>query len=127
MIFYPDSVVTATSNAKDVQVKSVVIKNADGTSTVTKAVLPANSTILRMDIIVPTGTATATLSVGKLGGTATFFVNAQSVATAGQLSPTVANVGNLSGIPLGTDVGITTTVGTTAVTSDIYLNIYYVR
>lgn len=74
-------------------------------------------------MIVPTGTATATLSVGAKGVSATRFVNAASVATAGQLAPAVTNIGNQ-----GTaDQIITTTVGTAAVTSDIFVNIWYVK
>lgn len=123
MIQYPDPQITATSNAKQILVKSIVVQNADGTGTVDKAVLPANATILKIDVIVPTGTATATLSVGAKGVSATRFVNATSVATAGQLAPAVTNIGNQG----TSDTIITTTVGTAAVTSDIYVNIWYVR
>jgi len=123
MIQYPDPKITATSNVKQPLVTSVVVKNADSTTTTDKAILPAGATILKIDVIVPTGTATATLSVGVKGVSATRFINATSVATAGQLAPAVSNIGNQ-----GTaDRIITTTVGTAAVTSDIYVNIWYVR
>ena len=127
MVIYPDPNPTATSNAKDIYCKSLVVKNADGTTTTDKAVIPADATILLISIVVPTGTATATLSIGRKGVGTTTYVNAQSVATAGQLWPTNATPGNLSGLPLGTDSIITTTVGTTAVTSDVYVNIFYTR
>jgi hypothetical protein len=123
MIQYPDPRPTATSNVNQPQVKSIVVRNADGTTARDKAVIPANANILKIDVIVPTGTATATLSVGVKGVSATRFINATSVATAGQLAPTVSNIGNQG----TTDQIITTTVGTTAVTSDIYVNIWYVR
>ena len=123
MIQYPDPRITATSNAKQPLVKSIVVRNADSTTAQDKAVLPAGATILKIDVIVPTGTATATLSVGVKGVSATRFINATSVATAGQLSPAVSNIGNQGAV----DQIITTTVGTAAVTSDIFVNIWYVR
>lgn len=123
MIQYPDPRITATSNVKQILVKSIIVRNADGTTAQDKAVLPAGATILKIDVIVPTGTATATLSVGAKGVSATRFVNAASVATAGQLAPAVTNIGN----QVTADQIITTTVGTAAVTSDIFVNIWYVK
>lgn len=123
MIQYPDPRITATSNVKQILVKSLVVRNADSTTAQDKAVIPAGATILKIDVIVPTGTATATLSVGVKGVSATQFINATSVATAGQLAPAVSNIGNQG----AADQIITTTVGTAAVTSDIYVNIWYVR
>lgn len=123
MIQYPDPIITATSNVKQPLMTSVVVRNGDSTTTTDKAILPGGCTILKIDVIVPTGTATATLSVGAKGVSATRFVNATSVATAGQLSPAVSNIGNQG----SGDIVITTTVGTAAVTSDIYVNIWYVR
>lgn len=123
MIQYPDPIITATSNVKQPLVTSIVVRNADSTTATDKAILPAGCTILKIDVIVPTGTATATLSVGAKGVSATRFVNATALTTAGQLSPAVSNIGNQG----SADTVITTTVGTTAVTSDIYVNIWYVR
>lgn len=124
MIQYPDLNPTALSNVNTIIVKSIVVRNADSTGTIDKAVIPARANILKIEVNVPVGTATATLSIGAKGVSATRFVNATTVATAGQISPAALNLGNQSET---TDTIITTTVGTTAVTSDIFVNIYYVR
>lgn len=130
MIFYPDNNPggpSATSNIKDVNVKSCQITTSDTFSTtVLKAVLPADATVIGMQLIIITGTATATISVGD-AGSSTAYVNAASAATAGQLWPTLLKAGNISGIPLGADARITVTVGTATLTTPVYLNIYYVR
>ena len=132
MVIYPDNNPggpSAISNDKDVHVKSCLITTSDTFSTtVLKAVLPADSTVLGIQFIIPTGTATATISVGD-AGSATAYVNAASAATAGQFWPTLAKAGNVStgGTPLGADARITVTVGTATLTTAVYMNIYYVR
>jgi hypothetical protein len=130
MVFYPDNNVggpSALSNVKDVCVKSCAITTADTFSTtVLKAILPADSTVIGMALLIPVGTATATVSVGDAGG-ATTYINAASAATAGQTWPTMLKAGNVSGIPLGPDARITVTVGTATLTSNIFLQIFYVR
>ena len=130
MIFYPDNNVggpSALSNVKDVVIKSIAITSADTFSTtVLKAILPADATVLGMSLIIPTATATATISVGDQSG-ATAYINAASAGVAGQFYPTMLKVGNVSGILLGADARITVTVGTATLTSTVYLQIYYVR
>lgn len=130
MVFYPDNNVggpSALSNVKDVVIKSIAITTADTFSTtVLKAVLPADATVVGMSLIVPVATATASVSVGDQSG-ATAYINAASVATAGQFYPTLVKLGNISGIPIGQDARITVTVNTATLTSNIFLQIYYVR
>lgn len=132
MIFYPDNNPggpSATSNDKDVHVKSCLITTSDTFgSTVLKAVIPADASIIGIQFIIPTGTATATISVGD-AGSSTAYVNAASAATAGQIWPTLAKAGNVStsGYPIGADARITVTVGTATLTTAVYMNIYYVR
>lgn len=124
MIQYPDPNPTATSNASQILLKSIVVRAADALATVDKAIIPARANIVKIEVNVPVGTATATLSVGAKGVSATRFINATSVASAGQLSPAATNLGNQSEV---SDTVITTTVGTAALTSDIIVNIWYVR
>lgn len=124
MIQYPDPNPTATSNINQILLKSIVVRATDALTTVDKAVIPARANIVKIEVNVPVGTATATLSVGAKGVSATRFINAASVATAGQLSPAALNLGNQSEV---TDTVITTTVGTAALTSDVIVNIWYVR
>ena len=131
---------SATSNIKDVVVKAVKLTSANfstgGTNTQV-AVLPADATILRMDLWVKTQLAggsisAATYSVGSASA-GTQFVNAVSAfATAG----TYAVVTPISGImqnynvPYGTDIQIwvngTATTGNPT-SGEIYLLIEYVR
>lgn len=120
MTFYPDLAVTVTSNSKDVRVKSVQITAADALTLVEKLALPKDSTLIGVQVIVPVGTATATVSVGLKGGSATAFVNAASAATAGQFWPVLAGAGNLAA-----DSVLTTQVGTAALTSPVFVNVYY--
>ena len=132
MIFYPDNNPggpSAISNCKDVYVKSTQILTTDTFgSTVLKALLPADATVLGIQFIIPTGTATATISVGDAGGSTT-YVNAYSAATAGQFWPPMLKAGNIStgGYPLGADARITVTVGTATLTTAVYMNIWYTR
>ena len=132
MVNYPDmnpGGPSAISNDKDLHVKSCLITTGDTFSTtVLKAVIPADGTIVGIQFIIPTGTATATISVGDAGGAAT-YVNAYSAATAGQFWPPLVKAGNVStsGVPIGTDARITVTVGTATLTTAVYMNIYYVR
>jgi len=103
---------TATSpTGKDVQVKAFRLLRTDTTATV-KCVLAADASILDINIIGVASDAatTATISIGS-SVTATEYINAQDVKTAGGIiRPTTtfsaANLPNLENTPLGTDLSI---------------------
>lgn len=120
MTFYPDSAITVTSNSKDVRVKSVQVTAADALTLQEKLALPKDATLIGVQVIVPVATATATVSVGLKGGSATAFVNAHAAGVAGQFWPVLAGAGNLAA-----DSVLTTTVGTAALTSPVFVNVYY--
>lgn len=131
---------TATSNDKDVHCKVVKLTSANFSTTnvdTLVAVLPADSTILSMDLLVRTQLAgnsisAATISVGSASG-GTQFVNAYNAfGTAGTnatVSPLTGVMQNYS-LPLGGDIQIfvrgTATTGNPT-SGELYLTIYYVR
>lgn len=140
MVNYPDTQAnnpTATSNAKDVQVKSFRVNRTDTTATVF-AVIPQDATIIGVLLSGTTASdaaTTATVSVGTTS-TATEWINAFDVKTstkgAGQnLPPLVAGLGNLSGLPAGTDVQVYAKYAETGTASTTggpwYVQILYVR
>lgn len=120
MTFYPDLNVTLTSNSKTLHVKSVQVTAGDALTLVEKLGLSKNATLLGIQLVVPVATAAATVSVGLKGGSATAFVNAASAAVAGQFWPVLAGAGNLAD-----DSVLTTQVGTAALTSPVFVNVYY--
>ena len=140
MVNYPDTQAnnpTATSNAKDVQVKSFRVARTNTTASV-MAVIPQDATILNIalsGITASDAATTATVSVGTTS-TANEWINAFDVKTtstgAGQnLPPLVAGLGNLNGLPAGTDVQVYAKYAETGTASTTggpwYINIYYVR
>jgi len=140
-IIFPDPIVTATSNDKDVHIKVVKLTFADfttGGANSVKAVLPADSTILNIGYYKPVtfsggGVTAVTLSVG-IAGTPAKFVSAFDVLTpaAGtnaEVTP-LTNIMQAYQIPLGADIpllvtGTATTGNPTA--GEFYLRIWYVR
>lgn len=128
MIFYPDTQVTATSNVRNLQVKSIMIDiPTDGlAATVTKAVLRKGATILMVVMRGHTafnGTS-PTISVGTAAGsTAIMSAVTAPAATAGSIpTQTFTALGNLT-----EDTRITTTTGGTSVTTGrAFIDIYYV-
>lgn len=139
---FPDLQVTATSNDKVPHTKTVQLTFADfvtgGTASV-KAILPADSTILMMNLWKKTafsgnGITAATLSIG-VAGTPTQFVNANDVHTpaagfSGELTP-ITNIMQPYSAPVaGGDIsllftGTATTGNPTA--GELYVTIVYVR
>lgn len=100
-----------TPAAKDLLVKAFQVSRTDTTATV-KAVLPGDSTILDIAIIGAASNAgtTATLSIGNTS-TATEYVNAQDVKTAGGIirptaTASATNLPNLENPPISTDIQI---------------------
>jgi len=140
-IIFPDPIVTATSNDKDVHIKVVKLTFADfttGGANSVKAVLPADSTILNIGywkaVAFSGGSVSAvTMSLG-IPGTATKFASAfdvhtPAVGTSNEVTP-VTNIMQPYQIPLGADIsvlvtGTATTGNPTA--GEIYLRIWYVR
>jgi len=133
---------TATSNIKDVVVKVVKLSAANFTVTTATntlvAVLPADASILRMDLWVKTQLAggsvsAATLALGTAsGGAQLMAANSAAFGAAGvssTLTPIIGIMQNYS-IPLGSDIqvwaaGLATTG--TPTSGEMYLSIYYVR
>ena len=133
---------TATSNIKDVVVKVVKLSAANFTVTTATntlvAVLPADASILRMDLWVKTQLAggsvsAATLALGTTsGGAQLMAANSAAFGAAGvssTLTPIIGIMQNYS-IPLGSDIqvwaaGLATTG--TPTSGEMYLSIYYVR
>lgn len=131
---------SATSNVKDVQCKVVRLTSANfGTSAVNTlvAVLPADATILNMQLLVKTqlaggGITAATVNLGTSSGGTQFAsaVNAFGTAGANADVATLANVMQLYQVPLGADIQIYAggTATTGAPTSgELFLTIYFVR
>lgn len=132
---------SATSNDKDVHVKVVKLTSANFTVTTPTdtlvAVLPADSTILRMEYWNKTKLAggsisAAALSLGSTSG-GTEFVNAfdvfTTVSTFAAFTP-ITGIEQNYAVPLGSDIriwarGLATTGSPTS--GEIYVNIYYVR
>jgi hypothetical protein len=132
---------TAISNMKGVAVKVVKLTSANFTTTnvdTLLAVLPADATIIGMDLWVKTQLAgnsisAATLSLGSASGGAQ-FVSASSLAfgtanTFSVVTPILAIVQNYQQ-PLGSDIqiwgrGVATTGNPTS--GELYLMIKYVR
>lgn len=133
---------TAISNDKDVHVKVVKLTSANftvTTATNTKvAVLPADATILRMDLWVKTQLAggsvsAATLALGTAsGGAQLMAANSAAFGAAGvssTLTPIIGIMQNYN-VPLGADIqvwaaGLATTG--TPTSGEMYLAIHYVR
>ena len=131
---------SATSNTKDVQCKVVKLSSANfGTSAVNTlvAVLPADSTILNMQLLVKTqlaggGITAATVNLGTSSGGTQFAsaVNAFGAAGSNADVASLANVMQLYQVPLGADIqvfaGGTATTGAPT-SGELYITIYYVR
>ncbi len=140
MIFYPDNLAgnpTATSNVKDVCVKSFQVSRTDTTPVAgsPKAVIPADATLLGISIIGTVASdagTTATVSIGTTTGS-TEWVNAFDIKTNGakQNLPNMLVVGNLNGIPLGNDVQVfakyAETGGASTTGGPWYVQVTYVR
>lgn len=131
---------TATSNIKDRVVKVVKLTSANfSTSSVDTlvAVLPADATILGMNLWVKTqlaggGITAATFSVGSASG-GTQFVNAVTAFGTAGASTVVTPISNIMqnyNIPYSTDISIyvrgTATTGNPT-SGELYLTIDYVR
>ncbi len=132
---------SATSNIKDKVCKIVKLTSANfatGNVDTLLAVLPADSTIIGLDLWVKTqlaggGITAATLSLGTASG-GTQLVNASALAfgTASTYStlPAVSNIFQNYNVPLGADIQIygrgTATTGTPT-SGEMYLVISYVR
>jgi len=132
---------SATSNIKDKRVKVVKLTSANFTTTnvdTLVAVLPADATIIGMDLWVKTQLAggsvsAATLSVGtSSGGTQIVNANTGAFGTVGvyaTLTPINAIMQNYA-VPLGGDVNLyvrgTATTGNPT-SGELYLIINYVR
>ena len=131
---------SAISNIKDVNIKVVKLTSANfGTSAVNTlvAVLPADATIINMDLFVKTQLAgnsisAATINVGTASG-GTQFVNGfnafGTTGTSQRISP-IAGIMQNYNVPLGSDIQVF--VGGTATTGnptsgELYMGIYYVR
>lgn len=136
---YPNP--TATSNIKDVVVKVIKLTSANFAVTTAVntlvAVLPADATILSMELWNKTKLAGGSISAATLSlGTAsagTQFVGTldvfTTVSTYSVVTPITGIMQNY-GIPLGTDIqvwatGLATTG--TPTSGEMYLSIYYVR
>ena len=130
----------ATSNIKDVTVKVVKLSSANfATAAVnTKvAVLPADASILRMELWVKTQLAggsisAATINVGSTSAGTEFVSAFNAFGTAGAMSlvTPITNIVQNYQAPAGGDINIW--VGGTATTGnptsgEIYLSVYYVR
>jgi hypothetical protein len=131
---------SATSNSKDVQCKVVRLTSANfGTSAVNTlvAVLPADSTILNMQLLVKTqlaggGITAATVNLGTASAGTQFASAANAFGTAGAN----ADIATLTGVmatyqvPLGGDIqvwaGGTATTGAPT-SGELFITIYYVR
>lgn len=131
---------SATSNIKDVVVKVVKLTSANfGTVAVNTnvAVLPADATILNMQLLVKTqlaggGITAATINIGTASAGTQFASAATAFGTAGANADiaTLTGVMQNYNIPYGTDIQVW--VGGTATTGaptsgELYLTIYYVR
>lgn len=136
MIISPDPNPTTTSNVKQLFVKEVQISRTTTASTVL-AVLPADATILFMVVrstAVSDAGTTATISLGNLSS-ATAYINALNVKTTPAANtPTMvvqSNLGNISGIPLGSDqqvVGVYAESGTASTAGGPWvIDIVYTR
>lgn len=137
---YPNP--SATSNIKDVLVKVVKLTAANFTVTTATntmvAVLPAQATVLRMDLYIEIQLAggsisAATMALGTASGGAQWMAaNAAAYGTAGAsttLSP-ILNIMQHYNVPLGGDsqvwvAGLATTG--TPTSGEMYLSIYYVN
>ena len=131
---------SATSNIKDVFVKVVKLTSANFSTTAINtlvAVLPADSTILNMQLLVKTqlaggGITAATLNLGTASAGTQFASAANAFGAAGAN----ADIASLTGVmqnynvPLGSDIqvwaGGTATTGIPT-SGELYLTIYYVR
>jgi hypothetical protein len=132
---------TATSNIKDVVVKVSKLTSANfttGSTDTLLAVLPADSSILRMSIWVRTqlaggGITAATLTLGSASGGAQFHAaSALAFGTAGTYTvmPTPLAIMQNYSLPLGADIQIwgrgTATTGSPT-SGELYLVVEYVR
>lgn len=137
---YNDTRVTATSNIKEVKIKSVKLTFSDvvtgGTASV-KAVLPAFASIIDFRLWKKTqlsggSISAATLSIG-VTGSPTSFVNAFDILTpaAGSTTSLTSTTTHQNyGVPLGGDIsllftGTATTGNPTA--GEFYVDIFYVE
>jgi hypothetical protein len=130
---------SATSNIKDVVVKAVKLTSANfttgGTNTLV-AVLPADASILNMQLLVETALtgnsiSAATVDIGATSGGAGYVSAASAFGAAGTNSM-LSKLGGVEhyNVPLGADKpiwvkGTATTGSPTA--GEMYLMVYYVR
>jgi hypothetical protein len=106
----PSQVTATTPASKDVQAKAFQIARTDTVASV-KAVLPADASIIDIEVfgVASNAGTTATVNVGSTSA-ATEFINGQDVKTAGgKIRPTTAfgtAIPNLESLPLGADIQI---------------------
>lgn len=130
---------SATSNIKDVVVKAVKLSSANFSTTGVNtlvAVLPADASILNMQLLVETqlaggGITAAAIDIGASSGAADYVSAASAFGVAGTNSM-LSKLGGVEhyNVPLGADKGIwvkgTATTGNPT-SGEVYLMIYYVR
>lgn len=131
---------SATSNTKDVVVKVVRLTSANFNTTPVNtlvAVLPADATILDMQLLVKTqlaggGITAATVSLGTASAGTQFAsaVNAFGAAGANNDLTSLGNAMQLNAVPLGADIQVwaqgTATTGNPT-SGELFITIYYVR
>ena len=131
---------SATSNVKDVAVKVVKLSSANFSTTPINtlvAVLPADATILNMQLVVKTqlaggGITAATVSLGTASAGTQFASAANAFGAAGANADlaTLAGIMQNYQVPLGGDIQVwaqgTATTGIPT-SGELYLTIYYVR
>lgn len=107
----PLQITPITPAFKDLQIRAFQVARTDTVASV-KAMLPADSTVIDIKIVGVASNAatTATLSIGTTS-TATEWINAQDVKTAGgMIRPTTTysavNLPNVESLPLGSDIQI---------------------
>jgi hypothetical protein len=122
--------------AKDLLLKAFTLARTD-TTAVLKLVLPADATIVDVDVygVASNAGTTATVSVGTTSANANEILNGQDVKTAGgRIRPTTAwstNYPNVVGYPLGADIQIwakyAETGGASTLGGPYTILVYYIR
>lgn len=127
---------TLIPTSKDLQVKAFQVLRTD-TSATLKAVLPADASIVDVDLfgVASNAGTTATVSIGTTSANANEIINAQDVKTAGgRIRPTTSwstNYPNTQPVPLGADIQIFAKYAETGTASSAggpyTVLVYYVR